>query len=289
MKTIASSLFAFVLLVIAGLSPAGPAFAQGDIMSGQYLAKAAGCVGCHTSTLSGSPKFAGGRAIDTPFGTFFGPNITPDPVNGIGNWTEGDFKRALRNGERPDGAHYFPAFPYTSFTGMTDTDIRDLWAYLRTIPASKVQNQPHKLKFPFGFRFLVGIWKWLFFTPGPIESRLGTPPVVARGMYLVGVLGHCGECHTPRNFLGATTKSRLLAGAKLPEGRSPNLTPGGLKKWSDTDLTKFFRSGITPDGDVTAEETMGEVVLNTTSQLTPEDVASVVAYLRTLPELPTEK
>lgn len=266
----------------------GNAHAQGDAKRGQYLAKAAGCVGCHTQEKQDAVLYAGGRALKTPFGTFYGPNITPDPVAGIGRWTEADFMRAMRHGERPDGANYFPAFPYPSFTRIADADLRDLWAYLRTLPPSNRANQAHELRFPFGWRLLVTVWKWLFFTPGPFEADPKLSQTLNRGAYLVQALGHCGECHTPRNFLGGPRRDRFLAGGKGPEGKGiPNLTPTKLKKLSDAELKDFLVSGTTPDGDVPAEA-MGEVIRNTTSQLTPEDLASLIVYLRALPPLADE-
>jgi len=197
--------------------------------------------------------------------------------------------RAVRLGLRPDGAHYFPSFPYPSFTQMTDADLRDLWAYLRTLPPSAKASQPHDLKFPFGWRFTVWGWKLLFFKPGPFVPDPARTAVQNRGAYLAGALGHCGECHTARNFLGGPKRDRPLAGAaKGPEGkRVPNLTPAKLVKWNDNDLKEFLLSGLTPDGDVTAEA-MGEVVRNTTSQLVPEDLAAMIAYLRALPPIPDE-
>ena len=266
----------------------GNAHAQGDAKRGQYLAKAAGCVGCHTQEKKDAVPYAGGRALKTPFGTFYGPNITPDPVAGIGRWTEADFMRAMRHGERPDGANYFPAFPYPSFTRIADADLRDLWAYLRTLPPSNRANQAHELRFPFGWRLLVTVWKWLFFTPGPFEADPKLSQTLNRGAYLVQALGHCGECHTPRNLLGGPKRDRFLAGGKGPEGKGvPNLTPTKLKKSSDAELKDFLVSGTTPDGDVPAEA-MGEVIRNTTSQLTPEDLASLIVYLRALPPLADE-
>ena len=266
----------------------GNAHAQGDAKRGQYLAKAAGCVGCHTQEKQDAVLYAGGRALKTPFGTFYGPNITPDPVAGIGRWTEADFMRAMRHGERPDGANYFPAFPYPSFTRIADADLRDLWAYLRTLPPSNRANQAHELRFPFGWRLLVTVWKWLFFTPGPFEADPKLSQTLNRGAYLVQALGHCGECHTPRNFLGGPRRDRFLAGGKGPEGKGiPNLTPTKLKKLSDAELKDFLVSGTTPDGDVPAEA-MGEVIRNTTSQLTPEDLASLIVYLRALAPLADE-
>jgi mono/diheme cytochrome c family protein len=268
---------------------AGCAFAQGDAKRGEYLAKAAGCLGCHTEAKDGAVPYAGGRALKTPFGTFFGPNLTPHAQAGIGKWSEADFVRAMREGRRPDGAHYFPAFPYPSFTKIVDSDLRDLWAYLRSIAPSSRPSEPHDLGFFFRWRFLAGIWKWLFFTPGPFVPDAGRSAVLNRGAYLVEALGHCGECHTPRNFLGAPKASRFLAGAKMAEGAAaPNLTPERLKKQSDAELKDFLLTAMTPDGDVAAES-MAEVVRNTTGQLTPQDLDALVAYLRSLPPLPEEQ
>lgn len=251
------------------------------------MAKAAGCVGCHTDTRKDATPFAGGRALKTPFGTFYGPNITPHPEAGIGRWSEADFVRALREGLRPDGAHFYPAFPYPSFTRMTDADLRDLWAYLRTLPPSAQPSRPHELGLLYRGRFLLGVWKALFFTPGPFAPDPKQSPVVNRGAYLVQALGHCGECHTPRNLLGGPKKGRFLAGGTIESHRAPNLTPTRLKKWSDGELADVLTSGLLPDGDVLGE-TMGEVVRNTTSQLTKDDLAALIAYLRSLPPLPDE-
>lgn len=264
--------------------------AQGDVKRGEYLAKAGGCVGCHTEAREKAVPYAGGRALKTPFGTFYGPNITPHSQAGLGRWTEADFRRALREGVRPDGAHYFPSFPYPSFTRIADADVRDLWVYLRSLPPSAQANRPHELSFPFSWRWLVGLWKWLFFTPGVPVPEQGGSAVVQRGAYLTNALGHCGECHTPRNFLGGSKRGKLLAGTlEGPEGKAaPNLTPTRLKKWSDKELIEFLRSGIYADGDVVGE-TMGEVIRNTTGQLNVADLAAMVAYLRSLPPLPEEK
>ena len=228
--------------------------------------------------------FAGGRALKTPFGTFYGPNITPHPEAGIGRWSEADFMRAMREGRRPDGANYFPAFPYPSFTLMSDGDLRDLWAYFRTLPQSNRPNEPHELGFLYRWRLLVSPWKWMFFAPGPLAPDPAKSAPVNRGAYLVQALGHCGECHTPRNFLGGANKDRFLAGAK---DVAPNLTPTRLKSWSDADLRNFLTTGLTADGDVPAKE-MGEVIANTTSQLTPEDLNAMIAFLRSLPPLPED-
>lgn len=261
------------------------ASAQPDVRHGQYVVQIAGCVGCHTDTKAGAAAFAGGRALKTPFGTFYGPNITPDQETGLGNWTEADFKRALRHGERRDGSPYFPAFPYPSFTSMSDSDMRDAWAYLRSLPAVRQANRAHELRFPFGWRSLVVAWKWLFFNPGSGGPAPAAADPVARGGYLVRALGHCSECHTPRNFLGGPNAASAFAGARLPEGKVPNITPTRLKKWSDADLREYFATGTAPNGDI-AVEPMSEVITNTTSKLTAQDMTAVIAYLRSLPPLP---
>jgi mono/diheme cytochrome c family protein len=275
----------FLVLLFA----AGSAFAQGDAKRGEYLAKAAGCVGCHTEEKDGAVPYAGGRALKTPFGTFYGPNITPDKKAGIGTWSEADFMRALRQGDRPDGSNYFPAFPYPSFTKITDSDVRDLWAFLRTLPPSAQPSKEHDLWFFFGWRWTVTFWKWFFFTPGAFSPIAGASEIVNRGAYLVQALGHCGECHTPRNFLGGPKSGRFLAGGKGPDGKSvANLTSTEFKKDSDKEIKDFLVTGLTAEGDVPAEA-MGEVIKNTTSQLTPADLDALIAYLRTLPPLPSEK
>jgi mono/diheme cytochrome c family protein len=276
------------LFFLAALLFACGAAAQGDAKRGEYIAKAAGCVGCHTETKKDATPYAGGRALKTPFGTFYGPNITPHPDAGIGRWRESDFIRALRDGRRPDGANYYPAFPYTSFTRMNDADLRDLWAYVRTLAPSSQPSKPHELGFFYRWRFLITIWKWFFFTPGAFTPEAARSAALNRGAYLVQALGHCGECHTPRNWLGATKKSRTLAGAKLGDGgAASNLTPTRLKSASDAELKDVLRTAMTADGDVLAES-MAEVVRNTTSQLTEADLDAVIAYLRSLSPLPDE-
>jgi mono/diheme cytochrome c family protein len=273
-----------VILAVLG---AGTARADLDeARRGEQVFHAAGCAACHTDKKGGGAPLAGGRALRTDFGTFYGPNITPHPVHGIGRWSEEDFLRALRHGLSPDGRSYFPAFPYTSFTRMADGDVRALWAYLRTVPPAERPNTPHDLKAPFGWRFLIRFWKWLYFDPGPFRPDPRAGVRINRGRYLVEALGHCGECHTPRNFLGGARRERHFAGGKGPEGKDlPNLTPTRLKKWSDAELDEFLVTGMTPDMD-SANATMAEVVRNTTSRLTPADRAALIAYLRSLPPLP---
>lgn len=267
---------------------AGLAVAQGDAKRGEYLSKAGGCIGCHTETRKDAQPFAGGRALKTPFGTFFGPNITPHPQAGIGAWSEADFIRAMREGKRRDGANYFPAFPYPSFTHISDSDLRDLWAYLRSLRPSAQASKEHELGFLYRWRFFVTFWKWLFFEPGPLAADSAKSGEVNRGRYLVDALGHCGECHTPRNLLGGPKKSRYLGGAKLGDDvNAPNVTPTRLKKYGESELKDILTTGLYPDGDVMGE-TMSEVVKNTTSQLTPADLNALIAYVLSVPPLPDE-
>jgi len=264
------------------------AFGQGDAKRGEYLSKAAGCVGCHTETRKGADPYAGARALKTPFGTFYGPNITPHPQAGIGRWSYDDFVHAMREGVRPDGANLFPSFPYPSFTKISDEDLRDLWAYLRTLKPSAQPSREHELGLLFRSRAAVGAWKKLFFTPGPMKPDPAQSAPVNRGAYLVQALGHCGECHTPRSALGGPKSDLFLAGAKLADGaKASNLTPTRLKRYSDAELKEILQSGLYPDGDVIGE-TMAEVVKNTTSQLTAQDVDATISYLRSLPALPDE-
>jgi mono/diheme cytochrome c family protein len=255
-----------------------------SIQRGAYILAAAGCVECHTR--KGGSMLAGGRSLKTPFGIFFSPNITPDPAYGIGRWSEADFRRALRDGVGPDGTHYFPVFPYPSFTKMTDEDIADLFAYLKTVPPAAEPDKPHDIRFPFDFRPLMVVWNWLYLKRGPLAADPGRSAQLNRGAYLVEALGHCGECHTPRNSLGALDWDMPLTGTETgPDGDPvPNLTPDkdtGLGKWSDKDITYLLETGFKPDGD-NVGGTMGEVVDASTSKLTADDRVAIAAYLKSI-------
>jgi mono/diheme cytochrome c family protein len=232
-------------------------------------------------------RLAGGRALKTPFGIFYSPNITPDRETGIGGWTDEDFIRALREGKAPDGTSYFPVFPYTSFTNLTDQDIRDIKAYIDAQPAVSQPNKPHEVSPPFGWRFLLPVWQALFLDKGGLQDEPGRDERWKRGRYLVQAAGHCGECHSPRNFLGAIDHGRMLAGSPSgPEGKAvPNITSDpdkGIGKWSESEITFLLEIGMQPDGDFVGGG-MNEVVENSTSKLTAEDRAAIAAYLRTVP------
>lgn len=284
-----------LLLLVAGVAPLafGGGALAGDpdpeaVKRGKYIYAAAGCHGCHTDVKKKGAELAGGRALETPFGTFHGPNITPHPTSGIGKWSLADFTRALRHGEAPDGRTYFPVFPYTSFTKMTDADIADLWAYLRTIPASDRANTPHDTGL-LAQRWTLGMWQSMNFEPGAFAPDPAKSEELNRGRYLVEALAHCGECHTPRGLTGGLDASMYLAGtADGPEGDLvPNITPHpetGIGKWSDGDLVFMLRAGLLPDGDV-AGASMAEVVEQGTSKLTDADLKAIAAYLKTIPAI----
>jgi mono/diheme cytochrome c family protein len=264
----------------------GDSIDRGPIARGEYIFNAADCLGCHTVPKTGQ-RLAGGRALKTPFGTFFTPNITPDRETGIGGWTDQDFIRALREGRSPNGTAYFPVFPYTSFTHLTDQDLRDLKAYLDAQPPVSQRNKPHEVSPPFGWRFLLPVWQALFLDKDGLPEETGRDERWKRGRYLVRAAGHCGECHSPRNFLGAVDHDRMLAGSPTgPEGKAvPNITPDpekGIGKWSEGEVTFLLEIGMQPDGDFVGDG-MREVVDNSTSKLTAEDRAAIAAYLRTVP------
>jgi mono/diheme cytochrome c family protein len=272
-------------------TPTPPAVnAVGDPARGEYVLHMAGCLSCHTDAKNGGQPLAGGRALPTDFGTFYSPNITPDPETGIGGWSTEAFVQALTEGLSPSGQHYYPAFPYTAYTRMTEQDLADLKAYLDTVPPVPNQVRPHDLSFPFSFRPLLLGWKMLFFDDGPILPDPNQSESWNRGAYLVNGPGHCGECHTPRNILGGPKPNRRLAGTERgPDGKAvPNITPqegDGIGGWSATDVTFMLQTGLLPDGDAVGGA-MGDVIEDNTSHLTPEDRAAIAEYLLSLPPLP---
>jgi mono/diheme cytochrome c family protein len=270
---------------------AQPAAAAPSAERGAYIFAIAGCQGCHTD--KGGTPLAGGRALKTPFGTFHGPNITPNPEHGIGGWSDEDFIRALREGDGPGGSNLFPVFPYTSFTLMTDADMRDLKAYIFSLPPSDQPNKEHDINFPFGWRFLLTPWKWLNFSEGPFEPDPNQSAEWNRGAYLVTALGHCGECHTPRGWLGEMLTSSAMSGnTEGPDGsKVPNITPDkatGIGSWSKGQVAAALRSGMLPDGDFVGDA-MGEVVQNSTSKLTDADREAIATFLLSLPPIANDK
>jgi mono/diheme cytochrome c family protein len=262
----------------------------GDPERGAYVLRMGGCVACHTDAKGGGAYLAGGRALESPFGTFYTSNITPDPATGIGGWSTGDFVRALTEGISPGGHPYYPAFPYTSYTRMTVQDLVDLKAHLDTVEPVENAVPDHDLPVPFGFRPAMKIWQLLFFEPGRFEPDPGQSEAWNRGAYLVRGPGHCGECHTPRNALGALDESRHLAGTRSgPDGKAvPNITPhdeDGIGRWSEGDITFALQIGLLPDGDAVGGA-MAEVVREETGKLEPADLEAIATYLMSVPPLP---
>jgi mono/diheme cytochrome c family protein len=275
------------LTCAAGWTPANADDAA--VKRGAYIFAGADCVSCHTDVKHDGKPLAGGRALATPFGTFYGPNITPDPATGIGKWTEADFHRALRFGIAPGAEQLFPVFPFASFTGMTDQDISDLYAYLMAQPPVTRANTPHDVSFPFNLRAGVMLWRMLFFAPGPLQSDPTQDGVWNRGKYLANAVAHCGECHTPRNFMGAMEKRLAFSGN--PSGsdgqKVPNITSDpkdGIGKWSVEDIERVLETGQTPDFDYVGSG-MAEVVKGT-GQLTPEDRHAIAVYVKSLKAIP---
>lgn len=252
---------------------------------GEVIFTAAGCASCHSAPDAADEEklvLAGGQTFPSPFGTFVAPNISPDPDQGIGGWELRDLANALRHGVSPEGRHYFPAFPYTSYTHMADRDIVDLWAYLQTLPASSEPSSDHDVGFPFNIRRSLGGWKFLFLKDDWVMDGDNLGADLTRGRYLVEALGHCAECHTPRNALGGLDRSRWMAGAPDPSGKGtiPGLTPDKLT-WSETDIAYYLETGFTPEFD-SAGGHMAKVVTNM-SRLVPEDRAAIAAYVKALP------
>jgi mono/diheme cytochrome c family protein len=278
---------ALAICLLANLSFVSPAAAIGDPKHGEYVARLGGCHSCHTNPETKEAPLAGGVELKSPYGIFHVPNITPDPETGIGRWSEGDFIRAMTEGIAPDGRHYYPAFPFTSYTRMTRQDHLDLKAYLDTVRPVRNVVPPHDLRFPYSFRFALGVWKWLFFRPGSFEPAPEKSASWNRGAYIVTGPGHCGECHTVRNFLGATNENHALAGAKKgPDGkRVPNITPhpkAGIGLWSAEEMVDFLKTGKLPYGE-TVDPPMDDVIVNNTSHWTDDDLKATAQYLLSLP------
>lgn len=255
-----------------------------DPVDGEQLFHAGGCAACHGSGLEGGLEMA------TAFGTFRVPNISPDPVNGIGDWSGEDFLNAMKAGVSPDGRHYYPAFPYTSYTRMDDRDVLDLKAYIDSIPASGNQVGAHDIGFPWSIRRGIGLWKKLYLDQALVAVTGQENAQLERGRYLVEAVGHCGECHTPRNAFGAIDTARWLAGGPNPdgEGRVPNITPheDGIGSWSEKDIAYYLESGFTPDFDMVGSS-MVEVQENI-ARLSNEDRAAIAVYLKAISALPKQ-
>jgi len=259
-----------------------------DIANGERIFYAGGCSSCHAAPGAKGEeklKLGGGLELKTDFGTFVVPNISPDPETGIGGWSTNAFVNAVMRGVSPEGRNYYPAFPYPSYARMRVEDVIDLKAFLDTLPPVSKQVSGHKLIFPYNIRRGVGLWKRLYLSSAPVLTLDNPGDLVRRGQYLVEGPGHCGECHTPRDFMGGLKKSLWLAGAKNPEGKGtiPNITPQGLT-WSEEETVDAFKTGFTPEFD-TLGGSMGAVQENL-AHLSDEDLRGIAAYLKAVPPLP---
>lgn len=274
---------AWALTRPAGLDPDYASGHSPDPAAGELVFYAAGCASCHAAPEAPAEArlvLAGGEAFASEFGTFYAPNISPSAA-GIGGWTLPEFARAVTAGVSPGGQHYYPAFPYTAYQRMAPAEVADLWAFMQSLPESDMPSRPHEVGFPFNIRRSLGGWKLLFMSD---DWALEEVPDVQleRGRHLVEVLGHCGECHTPRNALGGLQRDQWLAGAPNPsgKGRIPNITPAALD-WSEADLVYYFESGLTPDYD-SVGGSMAAVVSNL-AKLPEADRAAIAAYLKAIP------
>jgi mono/diheme cytochrome c family protein len=263
------------------------ALPEGDAARGEMVFWAGGCASCHAADkASGEEKLrlGGGRRFASDFGTFVAPNISSDPEDGIGAWSTADLANAMLRGVSPDGRHYYPAFPYTSYTRMDVGDVADLRAYLATLPAVSGRAPDHELAFPFTLRRGLGLWKRVFLSDTPVIAVDESDPALVRGRYLVEGPGHCGECHTPRNFAGGLETSRWMAGAPNPDGdgRIPNVTPGaGGIDWSAGDIAYYLETGFTPEFDSVGGSMLA--VQQNMAMLPAADRDAIAAYIVALP------
>jgi mono/diheme cytochrome c family protein len=261
-------------------------FYSPNLANGRAMFLAGGCSSCHATPGQDDPvRLGGGLALKSPFGTFRPPNISPHPRDGIGAFTELEFINALLKGVSPDGQHYFPAFPYTSYQRMTLSDVRDLFVYLKTLPPVEGRAPAHELSFPFNIREGVGLWKLLFLDGEPFHADPMKSLEWNRGAYLVEGPGHCAECHSPRNLLGGIVRAKRFTGGPNPAGKGliPDITQSedGLAKWSEDDIYAAFTTGKSPDGD-TLGGSMAEIVRNI-AQLSDEDRKAIAVYIKSLP------
>ncbi len=277
---------AFWMLTIPGTVPASAlAPHTPNLENGRNMFYAGGCASCHmTPKQDDKTRLGGGLGLKSPFGTFYVPNISPDKADGIGNWTEAQFVTAMVKGTSPDGRHYFPAFPYTSYQRMKHEDVRDLFAYLKTLPPVQGKVRDHDVPFPFNIRRSLGGWKLLFLDGESFKQDVSKDAEWNRGAYLVNGPGHCAECHSPRNALGGIISGQRFAGGPSPEGGDgwmPNITQHGLSAWTVEDLNKLLATGENRDADTVGGE-MGKVVSNT-GELPETDIKAMAVYLKSLP------
>lgn len=267
---------------------------RGNLVKGEYIFFASGCASCHAAPdAKGKDKLelGGGRSFKTAFGTFFAPNISPDIKTGIGSWTPLQFVNAVMRGVSPDGAHYYPAFPFMSYQRMKLADVLDLKAFMDTLPVVAQVSKAHDLPLPFRLRRGLGLWKLLYMDYAPFVPLENVSDKINRGAYLVNGPGHCSECHTPRNIIGGPDTSRAFAGAPEPDGKGsvPNITPhkDGIGSWPEDEIAIALKTGLLPEFEnfggsmIAVQENM--------AKLSDEDLDAIAAYLKYIPAKASRK
>lgn len=278
-------------LLVAGvgwsqIEPPGSPEGASSVERGRYLAVVGDCEGCHTAP--GGAPLAGGLALNTPFGTLYSTNITPDGDTGIGGWSRAQFRRALKEGKAAGGRNLYPAMPYTYYAHVTDADVDALYDYLRTVRPVHAENRANGLPFPLNIRFMMSFWNWLNFRKDPPVPHPANPTAEwSRGAYIVNGLGHCGACHTPKNLLGGDRWDKALQGGELDFWYAPNLVGGrraGLSGWSEDEVVQYLKTGVNSHAE--AIGSMQDVIEHETSKMSDADLRAVAVYLRSLPQAP---
>lgn len=303
MKLIYAAVVAAIIAIVIGgaafwvLTAPKPRFAHddqtlegGDAKKGRLVFAAGDCSSCHASPgQKDRHRLGGGMALGSPYGIFRVPNISMDEQDGIGRWSAADLGNALLSGVSPAGQHYYPVFPYPRFAHMDLADVKNLIAFLRTLPKVKGRAPPHDISVVFKIRRMLGIWKLFYFHPGPIESDLSRSAAWNRGRYLVESVAHCTDCHSSRNVWGAVKPSTAFAGAKDPEqvGFIPNITPAAIGDWTVEQLSEVLKSGVTPSHGRVGSS-MADVVTNT-AMLPQSDRDAIAIYIKSLPARATPK
>lgn len=263
-----------------------PADDAPSVERGRYLAVVGDCEGCHTAP--GGAPLAGGLALNTPFGTIYSTNITPDRDTGIGRWTKEQFRRAMKEGKDEEGHNLYPAMPYTYYARATDADVDAIFDYLKTVQPVRAEGRANGLPFPLNIRLVVTVWNWLNFRKDPPLPHPASPsPEWLRGSYIVNGLGHCGACHTPKNLLGGDRWDKALQGAELDYWYAPNLVGGrraGLSGWSEDEIVQYLRTGANSHAEVAGS--MEDVIEHETSKMSEADLRAVAVYLKSLPQTP---
>ena len=289
MKACASVIGAVLMTFsVAATSRASNASSPSDralVERGSYLARAGDCEACHTKP--GGAPYAGGEAINSPFGALYAPNLTPDAVHGIGAWSDNDFYRAMHEGVGRQGQNLYPAFPYQWFTEVTRDDVLAIRAFLKTVPPSSEPSKPNRLMFPFDIRAGLGPWDALSLHPGEFKPDPSKSDAWNRGAYLVEGLGHCGDCHTPKGLAMEPENSKAFSGGSIDHWYAPNITSDpaeGIGRWSEGGLVKYFKTGTDPGNGVVVGP-MAQVVHDSLAHLTDSDLQAIAAYVKSIPPL----